>query len=926
MAKTTVKDLAADLNLPVETLLSQLKEAGLSQSTPADELSEADKDRFLTSLQVARGSSNAGRRKITLTKREKSVITQNGGGSSHAVQVEVRRKRVLVKNPDVVNKAREEAKKAMEEQKEKARRLAEEAAARAKEEAERKAKEEAERAAKLKAEQEKAKAEEAARRQKAEAERSIEKAKAEAEAAARAAKEAKEAAVKAEADRDAARRAAEAEARAIREMMSAPKKVLTAKKPAQEEKPQEQKKVLTAKKPAQEEKPQEQKKVHKNSVKKENKGTKNNAKNADNWGDENQKRRTLKTRGGDNSSEESSGWKNDRRNKRGNKHQNQNNKGQGGRPQTPAVQEPVVKDIEVPETITVADLAMKMSVKAIEVIKQMMKLGQMVTINQMLDQETAMIVVEEMGHRAIAAKPEDPEAFLAEEEAKALANYPKEPRPPVVTIMGHVDHGKTSLLDYIRRTRVAAGEAGGITQHIGAYHVETPRGIITFLDTPGHEAFTAMRARGAQVTDIVILVVAADDGVMPQTKEAIAHAKAGNVPLVVAINKIDKPEANPDRVKQELVANEVIPEDYGGDVPFVCVSAKSGQGIDELLENVLLQAEILELKAVKEGPAKGVVIESRLDRGKGAVASVLVQAGTLKRGDIVLAGATFGRVRAMVDENGKSVQSAGPSIPVEIQGLSDVPQAGDELIVVSEERKARELANYRQGKYRDVKLARQVNDKLGGLFGQNPEGQKTLSLVIKSDVQGSQEALVHALTKLSTDEVKVSVVHAAVGGISESDINLAIASNAVVLGFNVRADALARKLAENNGIDIRYYNIIYDAVDDVKAAMSGMLAPERRENHVGLVEIRQVIRVPKVGAVAGCMVLEGVVRRNSHARLLRNNVIIWTGEINSLRRFKDDVKEVKAGAECGISLKGNDDIQVDDKLEIFEVEEVARTI
>lgn len=907
MAKTTVKDLAADLNLPVETLLSQLKEAGLSQSTPADELSEADKDRFLTSLQVARGSSNAGRRKITLTKREKSVITQNGGGSSHAVQVEVRRKRVLVKNPDVVNKAREEAKKAMEEQKEKARRLAEEAAARAKEEAERKAKEEAERAAKLKAEQEKAKAEEAARRQKAEAERSIEKAKAEAEAAARAAKEAKEAAVKAEADRDAARRAAEAEARAIREMMSAPKKVLTAKKPAQEEKPQEQKKV------------------HKNSVKKENKGTKNNAKNADNWGDENQKRRTLKTRGGDNSSEESSGWKNDRRNKRGNKHQNQNNKGQGGRPQTPAVQEPVVKDIEVPETITVADLAMKMSVKAIEVIKQMMKLGQMVTINQMLDQETAMIVVEEMGHRAIAAKAEDPEAFLAE-EAKALANYPKEPRPPVVTIMGHVDHGKTSLLDYIRRTRVAAGEAGGITQHIGAYHVETPRGIITFLDTPGHEAFTAMRARGAQVTDIVILVVAADDGVMPQTKEAIAHAKAGNVPLVVAINKIDKPEANPDRVKQELVANEVIPEDYGGDVPFVCVSAKSGQGIDELLENVLLQAEILELKAVKEGPAKGVVIESRLDRGKGAVASVLVQAGTLKRGDIVLAGATFGRVRAMVDENGKSVQSAGPSIPVEIQGLSDVPQAGDELIVVSEERKARELANYRQGKYRDVKLARQVNDKLGGLFGQNPEGQKTLSLVIKSDVQGSQEALVHALTKLSTDEVKVSVVHAAVGGISESDINLAIASNAVVLGFNVRADALARKLAENNGIDIRYYNIIYDAVDDVKAAMSGMLAPERRENHVGLVEIRQVIRVPKVGAVAGCMVLEGVVRRNSHARLLRNNVIIWTGEINSLRRFKDDVKEVKAGAECGISLKGNDDIQVDDKLEIFEVEEVARTI
>ena len=908
MAKTTVKDLAADLKMPVETLLNQLKDAGLPQKRADDEVGDADKDRFLTSLQVARGSSNAGRRKITLTKREKSVITQNDGRAQHAVQVEVRRKRVLVKNPDVVNKAREEAQRAMEEQKERARKEAEAQAARAREEAARKAREEAERAAKLKAEQERAAAEAAASARRAkEAEQSRQRARAEAEAhnheVKQARKAAEEAVLQASKQRDAARKAAEAEARAIREMMSAPKKVMTAQKPAQEEKAAETKKN------------------HKNSVKKENKAPKNNAKN-DNWGDENQKRRTLKTRGGDNSSEEGKGWKSDRRNKRGgNKHQQHQN-----RPQAPAVQEPVVKEVVVPETISVADLAMKMSVKAIEVIKQMMKLGQMVTINQMLDQDTAMIVVEEMGHKAVAAKAEDPEELLAAEEAEQLAQYPKEPRPPVVTIMGHVDHGKTSLLDYIRRTRVAAGEAGGITQHIGAYHVETPRGIITFLDTPGHEAFTAMRARGAQATDIVILVVAADDGVMPQTKEAIAHAKAGNVPLVVAINKIDKPEANPERVKQELVANEVIPEDYGGDVPFVPVSAKTGQGIDDLLENVLLQAEILELKAVREGPARGVVIESRLDRGKGAVASVLVQAGTLKRGDIVLAGATYGRVRAMVDENGKAVQNAGPSIPVEIQGLSDVPQAGDEIIVVKEERKARELANYRQGKYRDVKLARQQATKLDNLFSDGNEGQKTLPLVIKADVQGSQEALVHALTKLSTEEVKVSVVHAAVGGISESDINLAIASGAVVLGFNVRADNLARKLAEANGIDIRYYNIIYDAVDDVKAAMSGMLAPERRENHVGLVEIRQVIRVPKVGAVAGCMVLEGVVRRSSHARLLRNNVIIWTGEINSLRRFKDDVKEVKAGAECGISLKGNDDIQVDDKLEIFEVEEVARTI
>lgn len=683
-------------------------------------------------------------------------------------------------------------------------------------------------------------------------------------------------------------------------MMSAPKRVLTAK-------PEETKDSKEG-----------QKKQHKNSVKKENKGQKDNRR-SENWGEENQHKRTMKIKGGDNN-DEGGGWKSDRRNKRGK--QQKNNVPQR---QQPAVQEPIVRDVVVPETITVADLAHKMSVKATEVIKQMMKLGQMVTINQMLDQDTAMIVVEEMGHRATAAKADDPEAFL-EEEASALAEVPKVPRPPVVTIMGHVDHGKTSLLDYIRRTKVAAGEAGGITQHIGAYHVETPRGIITFLDTPGHEAFTAMRARGAQATDIVILVVAADDGVMPQTKEAISHAKAGNVPLVVAINKIDKPDANPERVKQELVANEVMPEEYGGDVPFIPVSAKTGQGVDDLLENVLLQAEILELQAPVEAPAKGVVIESRLDKGKGAVASVLIQSGTLKKGDIVLAGATYGRVRALLDENGKNVTSAGPSIPVEIQGLSDVPAAGDEIIVINDERKARELANYRQGKYRDVKLARQQAAKLDNLFKDGEEGQKSLSLVIKSDVQGSQEALVHALTKLSNKEVKVSVVHAAVGGISESDINLAIASNAVVIGFNVRADSQARKLAENNGIDIRYYNIIYDAVDDVKAAMSGMLAPERRENHVGLVEIRQVIRVPKVGTVAGCMVLEGVVKRNSHVRLLRDNVIIWTGEINSLRRFKDDVKEVKAGAECGISLKNYDDIQVNDRLEIFEVEEVARTI
>ena len=593
--------------------------------------------------------------------------------------------------------------------------------------------------------------------------------------------------------------------------------------------------------------------------------------------------------------------------------------------------EATVRDVSVPETITVAELAHKMSVKAAEAIKVLMKLGQMVTINQVLDQDTAMIVVTELGHNPIAAKLDDPEALLAESEATAAAaaatsEAEPEARPPVVTIMGHVDHGKTSLLDYIRRTKVAAGEAGGITQHIGAYHVETPRGIITFLDTPGHEAFTAMRARGAKATDIVILVVAADDGVMPQTKEAIAHAKAAGVPLVVALNKIDKPEANLDRVKQELVANGVVPEDYGGESPFIPVSAKTGKGIDELLENVLLQAEVRELKAVKNGPAKGLVIESQLDKGRGPVATVLVQAGTLKRGDVVLAGSSFGRVRAMLDEAGKPIQEAGPSIPVEIQGLSDVPSAGDELIVLGDERKAREIALYRQGKYRDTKLAKQQAAKLENMFESMGEGARTLPLIIKADVQGSQEALTQALTKLSTDEVKVQVVHAQVGGITESDVNLALASKAVIIGFNVRADVSARKLAEGNGIDIRYYNIIYDAVDEVKAALSGLLAPEQREQVLGMVEIRQIFRVPKIGAVAGCMVLDGVVKRTASARLLRDNVVIWTGELDSLKRFKDDVKEVKAGFECGLSLKGYDDIKEGDQLEIFEVQEVARTL
>ena len=636
------------------------------------------------------------------------------------------------------------------------------------------------------------------------------------------------------------------------------------------------------------------------------------------WQDESVKRRTIKTRG---DVQGASGW----HNPKGGRHRAGVAAAESA-PQFTAPTEPLVREIMVPETITVGDLAHKMSIKAAEVIKALMKMGNMVTINQVLDQETAMIVVTEMGHSAKASKLDDPESLLAESPAEHHEAELK-PRAPVVTVMGHVDHGKTSLLDYIRTTKVAAGEAGGITQHIGAYHVTTPRGVVTFLDTPGHEAFTAMRARGAKVTDIVILVVAADDGVMPQTIEAIHHAKAAEVPIVVAINKIDKHEANPDKVKQELVAQSVVPEEYGGDSPFVPVSAKTGKGIDELLEQVLLQADVLELKAPVDAPAKGIVIEARLDKGRGPVATVLVQSGTLKRGDVLLAGSSFGRVRAMLDENGGAVPEAGPSIPVEIQGLSDVPGAGEDVMALADERKAREIALFRQGKFRDVKLAKKQAAKLENLFENMGEGGvRLLPLLIKADVQGSQEALVHALSGLSTEEVKVNVVHAAVGAITESDVNLALASKAVIIGFNARADAAARKAAETAGVDVRYYNIIYEAVDEVKAAMSGMLTPEKKENVLGLVDVRQVFKISKVGAVAGCYVLEGLVRRNASVRVLRDNVVIHTGEIDSLKRFKDDVREVKNGFECGMSLKNFNDLKVGDQFEIYEVQEVARTL
>ena len=975
MAVTTVAQLAAQLSRPAEALLEQLQSAGVEKKSPDDSLSEADKERLLEHLRSAHGMGPVGgeRKKITLTRKSTSEIKQaDASGKARTIQVEVRKKRVFVKRDEALPSADEPAGPSAEElelqrREEEARAQAEEIRRQEEELAEqRRQREEAERAAREAAEAAARAAAEAAARAQAEAEAAqaaakaaeqlAAKAKPATKAAAKAAAKAAEAQAAAEgapaatdaaepakpaepaepaepakpalrvvkaadkaaeetarqADLERRRKAAEAEAAAIRAMMSQPRKTLVAKKP-EEPKPEAGKEAIKGT-------------IHKPTAKPGAAGAAGAAKPGDkkqvkseklssSWADDAAKKRAaLKPRGDAGGAR--AGWRAPRGARRG---------GRDDERGFAAPAELVVQEVHVPETISVADLAHKMSVKATEVIKQLMKLGQMVTINQQLDQETAMIVVEEMGHKALAAKLDDPDAFT--EEEKLAATGDELPRPPVVTVMGHVDHGKTSLLDYIRRARVAAGEAGGITQHIGAYHVPTPRGIVTFLDTPGHEAFTAMRARGAKATDIVILVVAADDGVMPQTKEAIHHAKAAEVPIVVAMNKIDKPEANVERVKAELVAEGVVPEDFGGDSPFVPVSAKTGQGMDDLLEQVLLQAEVLELKAPVQAMAKGLVVEARLDKGRGPVATVLVQSGTLKKGDVVLAGSSWGRVRAMLDEDGQATDSAGPSIPAEIQGLTEVPQAGDEFMVLADERRAREIATFRQGKYREVALSKRQAAKLENMFEAMGEGQaQTLSLIVKADVQGSQEALAQSLQKLSTDEVRVQIVHAAVGGISESDINLAIASKAVVIGFNTRADAGARRLAEGNGVDIRYYNIIYDAVDDVKAAMSGMLAPEQREEVIGMAEIRTVFVASKIGTIAGCMVTAGQVTRHARFRLLRDNVVVYTGEIDSLKRMKDDVREVKEGFECGIKLKNYTDIKEGDQLEFFEVKEVARTL
>lgn len=643
------------------------------------------------------------------------------------------------------------------------------------------------------------------------------------------------------------------------------------------------------------------------------------------------KNKVAKAKKGGRDGENSKNSKNERESNRKNQKDAKFGKGKNGK-KGAALQQAFTKpaqvvksDVVIGETITVAELANKMAVKATEIIKMMMKMGEMVTINQVIDQETAQLVAEELGHKVILRNENElEEAVLGDRDV----NAEKVTRAPVVTIMGHVDHGKTSLLDYIRKAKVAAGEAGGITQHIGAYHVEMDDGkMITFLDTPGHAAFTSMRARGAKATDIVVLVVAADDGVMPQTIEAIQHAKAAGAPLVVAVNKIDKPEANLDRVEQELLQHDVISEKFGGDVQFVPVSAKKGTGVDDLLDAILLQSEVLELTAVKDGMASGVVIESYLDKGRGPVATILVQSGTLRKGDIVLCGFEYGRVRAMRDENGKEVDEAGPSIPVELLGLSGVPAAGDEATVVRDEKKAREVALYRQGKFREVKLARQQKAKLENMFSNMSEGDVAeLNVIVKADVQGSVEAIVQALNELSTNEVKVKVVGSGVGGITETDATLATASNAIIVGFNVRADATARRVIEAENIDLRYYSIIYELLNEIKAAMSGMLEPEFKQEIIGLAEVRDVFRHPKFGAIAGCMVTEGVVKRNNPIRVLRDNVVIFEGELESLRRFKDDVSEVRNGMECGIGVKNYNDVKVGDQIEVFEVVEVKRSI
>ena len=820
MEKSTVEKFANELNLPIDLLLKQLESAGIKKTSGAEELLEADKSALLNYLQIEHGASNTNKNKITLTRKQNTQIRKtDSDGRARTIQVEVRKKRTIVK-PEQRKEVKDDLVK--------------------------------------------------------EDTSTVEK--------------------RAVADKN-QKEIREEEEKRNAALMAAQAEEVKNKKAAKVN--QKESKDGTLHRPAS----KANVKVDKDSKKTELK---------DKWVDKNLKKRPIKTRNDNNQ-----GW-------RSPKNKNKN-KDEVDDQNFVAPSEPIVKNVLIPETISVGDLAHKMSVKATEVIKTLMGMGMMVTINQVLDQDTAIIVVEEMGHKPEAAKENDLESFL-DEESSSLDEV-IEPRPPVVTVMGHVDHGKTSLLDYIRTTKVTKGEAGGITQHIGAYHVETPKGMITFLDTPGHEAFSAMRARGAKATDIVILVVAVDDGVMPQTIEAINHSKAAGVPLIVAINKIDKPDSNSEKVRGELLGHEVIPEELGGDSMFIEVSAQTGQGIDNLLDAVLLQAEVLELKAPINTPAKGIIVEGRLDKGRGPVTTLLVQSGTINMSDTLLAGNASGKIRAMLDENGKNIKQATPSIPAEIIGLSDVPNAGDEFIVINDEKKAREIALFRQGKFRDVKLAKQQASKLENIMEQMTEAEvRFLPLIIKADVQGSSEALAGSLEKLSTDEVKVKVVHSAVGAVNESDINLASASNAVIIAFNVRASGGARKLGESLDIDVRYYSIIYEAVDEVKAALGGLLSPEQKEVILGMVEIREIFKASKVGTIAGCFVLDGVIKKGSNIRLLRDDTVIYEGQLDSLKRFKDDVKEVKSNFECGLSIKNFDDLKVNDKLEAYEHVQVARKL
>ncbi|MCU9572868.1 translation initiation factor IF-2 [Proteus mirabilis] len=915
MTDETVKSLAEEIQTPVERLVQQFADAGIKK-TVSDSVSQKEKETLLAWLNRDKESTSQPE-KLTLQRKVRSTLSVPGaGGKNKSVAIEVRKKRTYV-NRDAVEKA-QAAEQAQREAEEKARREAEEKAQR---EAQEKAQREAEEKAKREAEEAKKKAEEKAKREAEEAKR---------EAAELAKREAAEKDKVKQNEKPKADKADQEKARRIAEQAELKRKT----EEAQRRKAEEEARIAAEKARRLAEENAEK---WTSDTSSETEGTDYHvttsryARDAEDESDA----EVEGGRGRGRAAKAPRPKKNNRHSEKADREEaraagRSNKKGKGRKNSTlqqgfnkPAAA--VNRDVVIGETISVADLANKMAVKGSEVIKTMMKMGAMATINQVLDQETAQLVAEEMGHKVILRRENELEEQVMND--RDTSDEMAVSRAPVVTIMGHVDHGKTSLLDYIRSTKVASGEAGGITQHIGAYHVKTDKGEITFLDTPGHAAFTSMRARGAQVTDIVVLVVAADDGVMPQTIEAIQHAKAANVPVVVAVNKIDKPEADPDRVKTELSQYGILPEDWGGETQFIHVSAKQGLGIDELLDAILLQAEVLELKAVKEGMASGVVIESYLDKGRGPVATILVREGTLNKGDIVLCGFEYGRIRAMRNELGKEVQSAGPSMPVEILGLSNVPSAGDEATVVRDEKKAREVALYRQGKFREVKLARQQKSKLENMFANMEEGKVSeLNIVLKTDVQGTCEAITDALVKLSTDEVKLKIIGSGVGGITETDATLAAASDAIILGFNVRADASARRIIEQESVDLRYYSVIYSLIDEIKSAMSGMLEPEYKQEIMGLAEVRDVFKSPKFGAIAGCMVVEGNIKRNNPIRVLRDNVVIYEGELESLRRFKDDVNEVRNGMECGIGVKNYNDVRVGDMIEVFQVIEIKRSI